>query len=260
MSDYYGTLGIPKTATPDEIKTAYRRLASKNHPDKGGDTATFQNIQVAYDTLSDPGRRAAYDNPRQQHIPPGFGNAGQFDFDSIFTMFGQRPQQQRTRQDRMALWITLADVATAGRKTVGVGTNNGTATLEIEIPPGINDGDNVHYAKLSPSGGDLVITFRIHPHPAWQRQGLTLSTTHTIGIWQLIAGCETIVSDILGNQLKLTIPAGTQPGTIMKLKSRGLTQRDGPPGDLLVQIQTSIPADIPNELLDLIKKQIDDYA
>ena len=149
MNDYYGTLGIPKTATPDEIKTAYRRLASKNHPDKGGDTATFQNIQVAYDTLSDPTRRAAYDNPRQQHIPPGFGNAGQFDFDSIFTMFGQRPQQQRTRQDRMALWITLADVATAGKKTVGVGTNNGTATLEIEIPPGINDGDNVHYAKLS---------------------------------------------------------------------------------------------------------------
>ena len=86
MNDYYGTLGIPKTATPDEIKTAYRRLASKNHPDKGGDTATFQNIQVAYDTLSDPGRRAAYDNPRQQHIPPGFGNAGQFDFDSIFTI------------------------------------------------------------------------------------------------------------------------------------------------------------------------------
>ena len=231
MNDYYGTLGIPKTATPDEIKTAYRRLASKNHPDKGGDTATFQNIQIAYDTLSDPTRRAAYDNPRQQHIPPGFGNAGQFDFDSIFTMFGQRPQQQRTRQDRMALWITLADVATAGKKTVGVGTNNGTATLEIEIP-----------------------------HPAWQRQGLTLSTTHTIGIWQLIAGCETIVRDILGNQLRLTIPAGTQPGTIMKLKSRGLTQRDGPPGDLLVQIQTSIPADIPNDLIDLIKKQIDDYA
>jgi molecular chaperone DnaJ len=68
------------------------------------------------------------------------------------------------------------------------------------------------------------------------------------------------VRDILGNQLKLTIPAGTQPGTIMKLKSRGLTQRSGAPGDLLVQIQTSIPADIPNELLDLIKKQIDDYA
>ena len=63
MADAYETLGVSKTATPEEIKTAYRKLASKHHPDKGGDTSKFQEIQTAYDTLSDPVKRQQYDNP-----------------------------------------------------------------------------------------------------------------------------------------------------------------------------------------------------
>ena len=63
MPDYYATLGVSKTATPDEIKRAFRKLASQHHPDKGGDTAKFQSIQAAYDTLGDAAKRAAYDNP-----------------------------------------------------------------------------------------------------------------------------------------------------------------------------------------------------
>jgi DnaJ-class molecular chaperone len=63
MSEHYNTLGVSKTASQDDIKKAYRKLASKHHPDKGGDTATFQTIQTAYETLSDPQRRAEYDNP-----------------------------------------------------------------------------------------------------------------------------------------------------------------------------------------------------
>jgi DnaJ-class molecular chaperone len=66
MSSHYQTLGVAKTATPDEIKKAYRKLASKHHPDKGGDTATFQKIQTAYDTLIDPNKKNQYDNPSQQ--------------------------------------------------------------------------------------------------------------------------------------------------------------------------------------------------
>jgi curved DNA-binding protein CbpA len=63
MTDHYATLGVAKTATADEIKRAFRKLASQHHPDKGGDTQKFQEIQAAYDTLGDTNKRAAYDNP-----------------------------------------------------------------------------------------------------------------------------------------------------------------------------------------------------
>ena len=79
MTDHYQILGIAKNATPDEIKKAYRRLASIHHPDKGGDTAEFQKIQVAYDILSDPQKRQQYDNPMPQGNPFG-SHPGGFHF------------------------------------------------------------------------------------------------------------------------------------------------------------------------------------
>ena len=84
MADHYTTLGVDKSATPEDIKKAYRSLASKHHPDKGGDTAKFQEIQTAYATLSDPEKRQQYDNPnpfgtrqdggwqQASGFPPGF--------------------------------------------------------------------------------------------------------------------------------------------------------------------------------------------
>lgn len=257
MTDYYQTLGVDRNAAPDAIKKAYRKLASQHHPDKGGDKAKFQEIQSAYDTLSDPQKRALHDNPRPQFNNINMGGQG-FDFQTIFDVFGarfQHPGHQRMQQQaRMSLWITLPDVAVAGKKTISVGTQQGTMTVEIEIPVGINDGDTVQYSGIGPNGMDLLITFRIHPSPQWERHGFNLITEHVINIWDLIVGAEIQLRDILGNTLSLTVPPGTQPGTTFRLRGRGLTQRGGEFGDLLVRVQATIPKDIPKNIIDAIQQ------
>jgi DnaJ-class molecular chaperone len=126
--------------------------------------------------------------------------------------------------------------------------------VDIDIPRGINDGDNVRYPGIGPGGVDVVITFRIHPDPRWQRNGLDLHTEHTVELWDLILGNETPVQDILGNVLSLSIPPRTQPGTVLRLRGRGLAQRSGTPGDLLVHIQTRIPDNIPEEIVEVVRK------
>ena len=172
MKDYYSILGVGRTAASDEIKRAYRKLASQHHPDKGGDTARFQEIEEAYRVLSDPQQRAQFDNPRSNF--GGFRFHEQpFDFNTIFNMFGtqfQHPQrQQRPAQARMSLWIQLSDVASGGKRTVSVGSSAGSQIVELDIPVGIDDGATVAYPGLAPGGIDLVVTFRIHPNPRWQR-------------------------------------------------------------------------------------------
>jgi DnaJ-class molecular chaperone len=255
MQNPYQTLGVERNATVDEIKRAYRKLASQHHPDKGGDKARFQEIQSAYDTLNDPQRRSAFDNPRQQsHF--GFQNSGPFDFQSVFDIFGtrfQQPHQQRTQQARMSLWITLLDVAQAGPKTISVGTQQGTQTVEIEIPAAINDGDTVQYPRVGPGGMDLLITFRIHPNPRWERQGLNLITEQVVDIWDLVLGCDVQITDILNTALSVSLIAGTQPGSLVRLKGRGLRDRAGQVGDLFIRVQARIPADIPEDLVELIR-------
>ena len=85
---HYDTLGIAKTATPEEIKRAYRKLASQHHPDKGGDTAKFQQVEEAYRVLSDPQQRAQYDNPQPNNIHFNFGHDQNINIDEIFSRFG----------------------------------------------------------------------------------------------------------------------------------------------------------------------------
>jgi curved DNA-binding protein len=260
MQNHYQTLGVNKDANADEIKRVYRRLASQHHPDKGGDVKKFQEIEQAYRTLSDPQARAQYDNPGFSSQQFGHPSGQGFDFQSIFDVFGARfhhAPQQRTQQARMSLWITLPDVARGGKKTISVGTQQGTMTVEIEIPRGIDDGDSVQYAGIGPGGMDLVITFRIHPTPQWTRQGLHLTTDYNMSIWDLVLGTEIHVKDILGSTFSLTIPPRTQPGTTFRLRSRGMTARSGEAGDLFVRVQATIPNDIPESVLEAIRQTRD---
>lgn len=260
MTTHYETLGIAKNATPDEIKRAYRKLASQHHPDKGGDTAKFQSIQTAYDTLSNPQKRAEYDNPRPQGHPHGFQfrSDGPFDFETIFNMFGTRfqppGQQQRHQQARMELWVTLMDVALGGRRTVSVGTSQGVNAVEIEIPLGIEDGSTVQYPRIGPNGMDVLITYRIHPHPSWQRQGLDLFCEYTVSFWDLILGGDIRIKDIVGNELLVTVQPNTQPGTQLRVRGRGLRAKTGLTGNLFIKIQGKLPDSISPELMDMIKQ------
>jgi len=257
MQNPYQTLGVDRNAAADEIKRAYRKLASQHHPDKGGDKTRFQEIQQAYDTLSDANKRAAYENPG---FNGGFRADAPFDFQTIFDIFGTRfqhpgqHQQQRRQQARMSLWITLRDVATGGRRTISVGTQVGTHAVEIEIPLGINDGDSVQYPNIGPGGMDLIVIYRIHPDAKFERKNLDLHMQHTVNIWDMILGGETLLQDILSNNLSLTITAKTQPGSMMRLRGKGLRSRNGQCGDLIVQLQARIPDNISPELLEAIQQ------
>lgn len=259
MKDYYQILGVPREATADDIKRAYRRLASQHHPDRGGDTAQFQEIQEAYSTLGDPERRAEYDNPpRHMHtnIPPGA-----FDFDQIFQMFGANFRPQQRGSARLNLWITLEDVARGGTRPVSLQIHSTVSTVEINIPLGIDDGDTVRYSGLAPGGSDLVITFRIHPDARWQRNGRDITTDIELLAWDLLLGSQVEIMDLLGSRLILTIPPTTNPGSVLRLRGRGLPpssipgRQGGPPGDLLVRVQARWPDDVGTELLSAIKAQ-----
>ena len=250
MTDYYSTLGVARTASADEIKKAYRKLASQHHPDKGGDTKKFQEIQAAYETLGDETKRAGYNHPQM----PAGGFHQNFNFNEIFNMFGatfQHPQQRE--HARMTLWIRIQDVANPGSRTVTMGTQTGTHNIEITIPNGIEDGDNVQFARLGPGGQDLVITFRIHPDRAWQRTGNNVVTEHSTSIWKLIAGGTMIMTDIRGNRIELSIPPRTQPNSLLRARGRGLPDRNGNIGDMMVRVQAEIPTKISEELLAAIQ-------
>lgn len=259
MTDHYATLGVAKNASQDEIKRAFRKLASQHHPDKGGDTAKFQSIQAAYDVLGDPDKRQQYDNPAPQF--GGFhsgGGGAHFNMNDIFAqMFGggmNNPfaHQQRRNHVRMGIWISLADAARGGSKTISVSTTAGTNTIEVAIPQGIEDGDNVQYGGVAPGGMDLVLQFKIHPDPRWRRDGLTLHTDKKISVWDLILGTDIEIENILGDRLTVAIPPNTQPGTVMRVRGQGMPHRSGT-GDLMLHIQAEIPRSIAPEITEAIR-------
>ena len=257
MTDHYAALGVARNATQDEIKRAFRKLASQHHPDKGGDTKKFQEIQAAYDTLGDSAKRQQYDNPAPQF--QGFPGGAQFNMGDIFSqMFGGHPgfaqQHPRRNHMRMSLWITLKDVSTGGHRQVAVGSLQGQSTIEIDIPRGINDGDMVQYQGLAPGGQDLVIEFRIHPHPQFRRDGLNLTVDHKCAVWDMILGGDTTVVNLDGTQLVVAIPPLTDNSTTLRLRGRGLQDRKGAVGDLFIRLHAQLPNQISPELAEAIQQ------
>lgn len=253
MKDYYSILGVSRNATEEEIKQAFRRQAMRHHPDRGGDSVLFQDINEAYSVLSDSQKRTAYDNPHQFRNININMNGGQFDLDEIFNMFGARVQQQRRPATaRMTLWISLEDIARGGKRPVAISSPGGQQTIEIEIPPALQDGDTLRYAKIGPGDSDLVITYRIKPDPHWQRQDLNLIRNLDIDIWTLLVGGTAQVNDILGSWLELTIPPMTQPGTLMRARGRGL-KKNAHQGDMLIRIQARLPEHVPENILEQIR-------
>lgn len=265
MTDHYATLGVAKNATQDEIKRAFRKLASQHHPDKGGDTAVFQKIQAAYDVLGDQQKRQQYDNPMPNF---GAGGPGGFNFsfgqgpnlnDIFGQMFGQQGfsgfhQHPRRSHVRATLWISLTEAARGVRRTVNLGTANGTTTLEIEIPRGVDDGENVQYEGLGPNNTDLVVQYRLHPDPTWQRQGLTVQTERRISVWDLITGTELEITNLQGVTVTVAVPQRCTAGTVLRVRGHGLENRAGHRGDLLIKLVAEIPSVIHPELVAAIEK------
>ncbi len=251
MKNYYQILGVGPDASADDIKRAYRKLASQHHPDKGGDTARFQEIQEAYAVLSDTGKRAAYDRPQ-----PSFTNSNGFDFDAIFNMFGANLHQQRKPSPRIELWIDLEDVYLGGPRMVALQLGNSVSNLEILIPRGIHDQEGVRYNGIAPGGHDLIVIFRVKPNGTWRRDGNNIITELAVDIWDLILGSSVKIRDLSGNELMVTIPPETQPGAVLRARGKGLPDRRHPtaPGDLLIRLHATIPTPVPEDVLSAIRK------
>jgi DnaJ-class molecular chaperone len=257
MTDHYQTLGVAKNATPDELKKAYRRLASIHHPDKGGDTAEFQKIQVAYDTLSDPAKRQQYDNPMPQGNPFG-AHVGGFHFNmngfNMDDIFGQMFRQHHHNNNvfRTTFWISLEQVYNGGEEVLKLQTPTGMHMVRVNIPKGIMDGGQVRYEKVIESN-DLIVEYRIHNHLKYERRMNDLYCNHSISVLDLIVGSSFEFTTISGKTLEVAVPPKTQPFMHLKLAGHGMPiQGTTAYGDQIILLKAYIPDIIDSRITDSI--------
>lgn len=278
--DYYKVLGINKSASQDDIKKAYRKLARKYHPDLNPDdqeaNKMFQQINEANEVLNDVEKRKKYDeygenwkhadqfqqSGRGNPFGGGFGGGsggfgggsggfGGGDFSDFFeSMFGGGGRQSRNNarfkgQDLQAeLRISFLEAAETHKKTVTV---NGRS-LRITIPGGISNGQVIKLkGQGSPgsnggSDGDLLITITIAEDSKFQRTGDDLFLNQEIDLYVAVLGGEVMV-DTLTGKVKLKVPAGTQNGSKVRLKGKGFPvyQKEGQYGNLFVTYIIKIP-------------------
>lgn len=268
--DYYTTLGVGKNANPDEIKKAYRKMAAQHHPDKGGDTAKFQEIQKAYETLSDPQKKQQYDNPNPfggQQGPGGFnfnfGGAGPggfhfhtqgFDINDLFgQMFGQQnPFQQRQQVFRTQVHVSLEDSYNGSSQVLRLQTPNGNKVINIDIPKGINTGDQIRYDNVL-EGAHLIIEFIVQPHLKFDRKGDDLYCNQQISVLDLIVGNKIEFKTISGKTFEVDVKPKTQPYIQLKIPGQGMpikgTDRYG---DQIILIKPYIPDNIDSSITESI--------
>jgi DnaJ-class molecular chaperone len=253
--DHYQTLGVAKSATPDEIKKAYRKLAAIHHPDKGGDTAQFQKVQQAYETLSDPEKRNQYDNPMNMNhmngFPGGFNfNVNGFDINDIFSQMFANSRRQQTTNYRTVLHVTLEQVYRGDEQVLNLNTHSGSQIIKIQIPKGINHGQTMRYENLI-RDGILLVDFFIHPHPKFERDGPNLFSVHEVDIFDLVIGSTFEFTTVSGKKLTVRIPPKTQPGAKLRLAKEGMPVNHDF-GDQYILLKPYIPDTIDTRITDSI--------
>lgn len=266
MTDHYATLGVAKNAAPEDIKKAYRRLAAIHHPDKGGDTAEFQKVQAAYETLSDPQKKQEFDNPN----PFGGMNFGQpggspfgfqfhqhsVDINDVFgqmfggSAFGQ-PRQPQKPTYRTTIWVTLEQVYTGGEQTLQFNTNGQNSVVRIQIPKGVENGQTMRYENLM--DGILLAEFRVHPHQKFQRDGHNLYTEEEVSVLDLIVGKTFKFTTISAKTLEITVKPKSHPGSILRISGEGLPINNDF-GDQMIVLKPVMPDIISDAIIDSINK------
>ena len=253
MIDPYAILGVHRNADAAAIKRAYKQKAKEHHPDRGGDSNKFAEISNAYDILKDPQKKSYFDHTGSAE-PQAFNQPhSPFGFEDIFSqIFGHQRGPQRPAEARISIVIDLADSLRGGKRIIGVQTPVGSSNIEIDIPKGVAHGENIRYPKVAPGGLDLIASFRIRAHPNWKRNGTDMYTEIGVDFWKLIVGGKLSVTDILGKHYDMTIPARTNPGSVMRLGHCGV-QRDGHnTGDIFVKLNAVLPKEIPDHLIQQI--------
>ena len=261
MIDHYSTLGVGKNANADDIKKAYRKLAGKHHPDKGGDTATFQRIEEAYRILSDPNQRQQYDNPMTQGNPfqgfPGGGfqfNMNGFNMDEIFGQMFKQHNQHHQQQNtyRTSYWISLEQAYNGGEELLKLQTPTGLHMVRVNIPKGILDGGQVRYEKVVDSN-DLIVEYRIHNHLKYERKMNDLHSNYSISVLDLIVGTTFEFTTISGRTLEVKVQPKTQPFMQLKLNNHGMPiQGTIAYGDQIILLKPFIPDNIDSRITDSI--------
>lgn len=271
FKDYYETLGVEPGAGDAEIKTAYRRLARKYHPDvskEAGAEDQFKAVNEAYEALRDPQKRTAYDQLRSRGYRPGdevqppqggFGGAGGgHDFDEIFAggdagggfsdffeeMFGRRragpgPQARGAppRGDTRARLAVPLETVHAGA-SVRIGING--KSLDVRVPKGIRPGQAIRLAGQG-AHGDLLLEIEYAAHPQFEVDGRNIIHVLAVAPWEAALGASVSVPT-LGGPVDLKIPADSEAGRKLRLRGRGLPGGGSlPAGDQIVELEVLAP-------------------
>jgi curved DNA-binding protein len=284
--NYYTILGIDKSATPKDIKNAYRKLARKHHPDLNPNdkdaNKNFQQINEANEVLSDPEKRKKYDQYGQdwKHADE-FEKAKQYqgqssnaqgsrysgtqsegDFSDFFeSMFGGAAGAGRGRQVRYRgedfnaeLHLDLIDAFKTNKQTLTVNGKN----IRITIPAGIENGQTIKITGHGGPGmnggpnGDLYIAFSIANHPKFKRLGCNLYTTIDLDLYTAVLGGE-ITVETLNGKVKLKVKPETQNGSKIKLQGKGFPvyKKEGQFGDLFITYSIKVPTNLTDKQKEL---------
>jgi len=272
-SDFYGELGVSKTASADELKKAYKKLAAELHPDRNQDKPAieerFKRVNQAYQALHDEKKRTLYDefgedglregfdadNARayrsRRSAPGGFGGAGFEDpsgagFGDLFgDLFGGGRRQRRPRpaaDTQSEITIEFVSAVRGAELELGIGQER---NVKVRIPQGANDGDKLRVKGAGSLGGpgmaagDLVLTLRVKSHPFFERDGLDLTLELPISVSEAYFGAKVEVPTTDGS-VNLKVPAGTQSGQLLRLRSKGIS-RGAKTGDLFVRFLVRLP-------------------
>jgi curved DNA-binding protein len=281
--DYYEILGIKKTATEEEIKNAYRKLARKLHPDLNPTdkdaNKKFQQLNEANEVLSDPIKRKKYDQygkdwqhsdqyeqARQSGRRNGRqGGAGGFEgddfsdfFSSMFGGGGSRSKAKYRGQDyNSQLQLTLREAYTTHQQTMTINEK----TVRITIPAGVENGQSIKLKGYGAPGvnggpnGDLYLTFAIANDPRFKRKGNDLYLDEDLELYTAVLGGD-ITIETMSGKIKLKVQPETQNGTKTRLKGKGfpLYKKEGEFGDLYITYSIKIPTNLTEKQKDLFKE------
>lgn len=278
--DYYLTLGVARTASLEQIRQAYRRLARQYHPDLNKSPlaeSRFKSVGEAYETLRDPQKRAEYDNQSpwganaanlhrrarpMRSAPAGAAAPGERRqkpnmHESASGPFWRTPGGGRSEENLdilVRLLLPLEDALHGGLQevTIDLPELGGERTFHVRIPAGMAPGRKIRLKGQGRRGlqhhhqGDLLLTVEIPPHPRFRLEGKDLHAPLAITPWEAALG-GLIEIDTLAGRVSAKIPPGSSSGRKIRLKGRGFPTAGEEPGDLLFTLQIAVPAQLTDE-------------